>query len=261
MQYSENSPTDYLCGSSFDNVAPLNSYFADNATVCRTFVAIDNDPETCLLISHNTVFTHCGDVEINQRLADDMPSNITRWFTPNVSVDDPRIVPIPLGYANTYHKHRDFNEVRRRMGRPKTKMLLACFAKETNQLERGKAHDAVKGKDFTTDFCFDKYADKRLSYGEYLDQMAQHHFTLSPPGNGLDCHRTWEALYLGSIPIIKDNITARALDGLPSLRVDDWSQITEELLQRTLEFYKTRQCDWQRLWIPYWQKRFKQEIR
>ena len=27
-------------------------------------------------------------------------------------------------------------------------------------------------------------------------------FTLSPPGFGLDVHRTWEALYLGLIPIV-----------------------------------------------------------
>ena len=30
-------------------------------------------------------------------------------------------------------------------------------------------------------------------------------FVLSPFGNGMDCHRTWEALSLGSIPIIKGN--------------------------------------------------------
>jgi len=27
-------------------------------------------------------------------------------------------------------------------------------------------------------------------------------FTLSPAGAGLDCHRTWEALLLGSIPVV-----------------------------------------------------------
>ena len=28
-------------------------------------------------------------------------------------------------------------------------------------------------------------------------------FTLSPRGGGLDCHRTWEALVLGSVPVLR----------------------------------------------------------
>lgn len=38
--------------------------------------------------------------------------------------------------------------------------------------------------------------------GKYFSLVRQSTFVLSPPGNGPDCHRTWEALYLGAIPVV-----------------------------------------------------------
>lgn len=37
------------------------------------------------------------------------------------------------------------------------------------------------------------------------DHMTQMQFCASPHGNGLDCHRTWEALCLGCVPIVKSS--------------------------------------------------------
>ena len=39
-----------------------------------------------------------------------------------------------------------------------------------------------------------------------LQQHAHFAFVASPSGNGLDCHRTWEALLLRSIPIVKVSV-------------------------------------------------------
>ena len=36
-------------------------------------------------------------------------------------------------------------------------------------------------------------------------------FIYSPEGTGIDCHRTWEALYLNTIPIMKRNHLFRDL--------------------------------------------------
>jgi hypothetical protein len=51
---------------------------------------------------------------------------------------------------------------------------------------------------------------------------------LSPPGNGNDCHRTWEALYLGAIPIIQKGTLARSISSrLPILVLDDLREALE----------------------------------
>jgi hypothetical protein len=55
-------------------------------------------------------------------------------------------------------------------------------------------------------------------------------FVASPHGGGLDCHRTWEALALGCIPIVRRSVLDPMYWGLPVLIIDDWSQVTPERL-------------------------------
>ena len=51
-------------------------------------------------------------------------------------------------------------------------------------------------------------------------------FEVSPRGNGIDCHRTWEALVLKTIPIVKTSRFDPAYDGLPVAIVEDWDEVT-----------------------------------
>jgi hypothetical protein len=53
---------------------------------------------------------------------------------------------------------------------------------------------------------------------------------VSPHGNGLDCHRTWESLALGNIVIVKRSPLDPLYEGLPVVIVDDWREITAERL-------------------------------
>jgi hypothetical protein len=46
-------------------------------------------------------------------------------------------------------------------------------------------------------------------YENYLINLKKHKFVVSPPGNGIDCHRNWEAIYLGCIPIVLNSHFAR----------------------------------------------------
>jgi hypothetical protein len=59
-------------------------------------------------------------------------------------------------------------------------------------------------------------------------------FEVSVKGNGLDCFRTWEALALGSIPIVRRSPLDPLYEdeGLPVALVDDWSEVTKENLAR-----------------------------
>ena len=55
-------------------------------------------------------------------------------------------------------------------------------------------------------------------------------FVVSPHGNGLDCHRTWESLALGNIVIVKRSPLDPLYAGLPVVIVSQWSEITAENL-------------------------------
>ena len=80
-------------------------------------------------------------------------------------------------------------------------------------------------------------------------------FVLSPHGNGLDCHRTWEALALGCIPIVKTSPLDSLYNDLPILIVKEWSDVTQELLNKTIEEYKTKQFNLEKLKLNYWIKK------
>lgn len=63
-------------------------------------------------------------------------------------------------------------------------------------------------------------------------------FSISPHGNGLDCHRTWEDLILGCIVIVKTSSLDSLYERLPVVIVRDWSEITRENLDRWLNRYQ-----------------------
>lgn len=77
-------------------------------------------------------------------------------------------------------------------------------------------------------------------------------FCLSPFGYGIDCHRHYEILALGAIPIIRGKILHRLFEDMPVLYVEKWEDITRTLLVETLKELSTQKFDYSKLKIAYW---------
>ena len=90
---------------------------------------------------------------------------------------------------------------------------------------------------------------KRTTNWKNITQFA---FVLSPFGIGMDCHRTWEALCLGAIPIMKANVFKPLFDGLPVLFVNEWHEITYSLLAETIQAFKTKEFKYEKITLKYW---------
>lgn len=57
-------------------------------------------------------------------------------------------------------------------------------------------------------------------------RMRQYRFVLSPLGMGMDCHRTWEALALGCIPVLHHStLTVALFQGIPAIFVSGWHDV------------------------------------
>ena len=86
------------------------------------------------------------------------------------------------------------------------------------------------------------------------EQMSLYSFVLSPLGNGLDCIRTYEALCLGCIVIIKkSDLNDNCLySELPVLVVNEYSEINETLLKVTLELFSQKKFNYEKLYMNYW---------
>lgn len=97
-----------------------------------------------------------------------------------------------------------------------------------------------------------------LPRAELWARKAKFAFSISPHGNGLDCHRTWEDLILGCIVIVKTSPLDPLYEELPVVIVNDWSEITEENLAFWLAKYSdafTNPSYREKLSAAYWLKK------
>jgi hypothetical protein len=83
--------------------------------------------------------------------------------------------------------------------------------------------------------------------------MIQYTFVISPHGNGLDCHRTWEALVLGCIPIVKSSGLDPLFEGLPVWIVSQWDEVTRESMDYIVNTFRTKSFNYEKLKLSYWQ--------
>jgi hypothetical protein len=194
--------------------------------------------------------THASDSAIPGKYRSCLDDDtLAAWFGTNVAIDHPKMFFIPIGIANRYWPHGNIEFLSRAIASapliPKNKLLYMNFTVATNSDRRKPAYDYFVSKPF----C---YRSNYKSYEAYLFDTAQSKFVLSPAGNGMDCHRTWEALFLGSFPVTKHSPLDKLFEQFPIVIVDDWSQVTEEFLNTKYEELKNFVYDRKKLYAPYW---------
>lgn len=138
---------------------------------------------------------------------DRIPNNVASWFCVNANVVDDRIIPIPFGIPDWTASLID--TMRLPVDKKPEDRIYVNFS--LNTLERAD----IKRMARAVDWCHDS---DEVSHEEYVRQVANHKVIMSPNGNGFDCYRNLESIYLGSVPLIVDGLWTRAYDGLPILR-------------------------------------------
>lgn len=187
--------------------------------------------------------------------------NCVVWFTQNCTLNHPKVIPIPIGMD--YHTFSMFQSPLDQEGvlcsiqeksKPFYNRIIKCY---------GNFHFTMGGKYYSSDRydCFNN-VNKALTYYEKhpvqrndsWNRQILFSFVLSPAGGGLDCHRTWEALILGCIPIVKrcNMPLERVYDELPVLIVNEWREITQELLEKTLGEFRQKKFNYDKLTLKYW---------
>ena len=91
----------------------------------------------------------------------------------------------------------------------------------------------------------------------FYRMISMSRFVLSPHGSGLDCYRTYEALYLGSYPVVQTSSLDEMFSDLPVLIVNSWSDVTENLLNDTFHRFRQTNFDYDKLFTKYWFLKFR----
>ena len=123
----------------------------------------------------------------------------------------------------------------------------------TNPDKRIKPYKLLESKVWVTA----AYGRNPYKFDDYIQNIYNHKFSISPEGNGIDTVRTWECLYMGTIPIEKRNINNQFYTDLPICFVDSWEQVTEDFLQAEYERIKAATWNMDKLKFSYWANKIK----
>jgi len=200
-----------------------------------------------LPIENNYILiTHNSDINIDFPPRD----NILMWYTQNVNIKHERITSIPIGLENDcwYPEKKIKMFAKLKEKKEYKNMIYVNFNIENNPEARTKPYEWLKDRRWATI----EQGRNGQDIDGYLDNIYNHPFVVCPEGNGIDTHRTWECLYLRTIPIEKRNINNQFYTDLPICFVDDWEEITEKFLFD--EFKRMAKIKWNhtKLGFDYW---------
>ena len=163
------------------------------------------------------LFTHNGDLPIDDSYLKYLDNiNFLKWYGQNVMTIHSKLQSIPIGIANNQWDHGneyDFIEI---INENNVKNNLFYINFEITNFARNDCLQKLS--------TFGLYKQERKSFKEYLRELSKSYFVISPEGNGIDCHKTWEALYLESIPIVTKSINIEFYKDLPIIIINDWSE-------------------------------------
>ena len=122
-----------------------------------------------------------------------------------------------------------------------------CYSNFHFQMDTKFGYDRIDAKNkIPNELMY--YEPTKVPRIDSWKKMIEYKYVISPLGNGLDCHRTWEAIILGCIPIVKKSGLDPMYEGLPVLIVNDWSDVTQDLLDN----YKPDYSGINKIKLEYW---------
>ena len=204
-------------------------------------------PPSKVLVTH-------GDTPLDkaqfERLDD---SQIKLWLAQNLVHSASKLRSFPVGIANEEHDPvlGNTETFQRMLRKPKANrnLLLMAFRDDTNP-QRADLRRLLAGRPFVTTVDYDR---STKGHALYAKAIYDHSFVLSPPGNGIDCVRTWETLYLRSVPIVKRHPAMDFARHLPILFVESWEQVLDiPFLEDEHKKLSRMPCDFSLMRLSYW---------
>jgi len=182
----------------------------------------------------------------------ELPDNLIKWHSKNVNTINSRIESIPIGVENAmwhtkipkleimYYQTKKFKGCRN--------LAYMNHSVKTNLPKREFLYDMFEKQKWVTA----RHGGNFKQFERYIHQLYNHKFVFSPEGNGMDTIRTWECLYMSTIPIEKRNLNNRFYVDLPICFIDEWDEVTEEFLYKEYNRIKAEKWNMKKLQFKYW---------
>jgi hypothetical protein len=205
--------------------------------------------------------------DFNKLLSD---QRLIHWFCQNMTIDNHKITRMPIGLdyhtltsiplwgpiSSCEHQEKMLLMIKNKSV-PFWNRNIKCYANFHFTMNTKLGYDRKDAfKKINKDLVY--YEENKVTRLITWNKQKDYAFVICPHGGGLDCHRNWEALCLGCIPIVKTSSLDNLYKDLPVLIVKDWEIITNELLNETISIFKTKfdtnEFKIEKLTLSYWLK-------
>jgi hypothetical protein len=182
----------------------------------------------------------------------------------DINVWGPSALPIMLNFSESLvfrapfalgNKNNDILVAFSLNSHPYRTIVRRQFCGEEKDIQlHGKFHKFSSPDNLTITTCSGPGSDIETTYRLSLSSR----FVPSPQGHGMDCFRTWEALYLGAFPVVVTSSIDSLYTNLPVVIVQSWSEVTESFLRGTFANMtaNTSLFSFEKLRLSYWEHSF-----
>jgi len=196
---------------------------------------------------------------------------LLRWYTQNCDSRSfsPKIRPLPIGIdfhsvserliwgeqiASPEAQEQTLLDVRASLPPLAQRIPAAYIDFGWQQTKKGNRRGLVRDLRGNPDVVIQ---DGPLPRTEMWRRRGRYAFVISPHGEGLDCHRTWESLALGHIVLAPDSPLNPLFTNLPVVPLRSWREITPGNLQRWHSTYSGASETLEPLHSAYWVSRMR----
>lgn len=192
------------------------------------------------------LITHNSDLPSGNKSAIYNNEYLVKWYgqnmIPNYHIN--KLIGIPIGLENSQWKGSDYNICKKYKHNIKENLLYFNFSLNTNK-ERGNIENVLLKNGFVK--------NNKKDWENYIKELSTYKFAISPEGNGVDCHRVWECLYVGCIPVVKKNIIMfDFFKDLPILWVENFNCITIDFLIEQYNIIQQQYYNVEKMTMKYW---------
>ena len=168
-------------------------------------------------------------------------AQIVAWFSQNCNTNHPKLHPIPIGFdlhssAIKRSHFAIFSAPSTLFMRESIQVLSVLKATRAPSRQKSILYDMGSSshpeRQMVANILRKRPSHihslkKRIAVPKIWQMYCSHEAGISVRGNGLDCHRTWEMLFLGMVPILRkqNNAFDNLFKGLPVVLVDDWEEL------------------------------------
>jgi hypothetical protein len=204
---------DVYCGSEYDlNRNPIIASQKDKHLLIETINTVWDNPNLifCYSCALSTLMnklhlfknkfilvSHNEDDNITEKYLSIANSPLViKWFAQNIMMKHSKVHLLPIGIANTMWPHGNINNFVniKNLNLDKEDKIYFYFNIHTNSVERELCRNTIQNKGIQFGYS--------QSHDTYLSDLSKCKFAICPPGNGIDCHRTWKCYYMNVIPIL-----------------------------------------------------------